>query len=140
LLECQDLYQSLDYERGVALALHNLGCVAQVMGEHAHARELLCDALRIRRHLGLRRGYAYSFEQLAQINEIEECYERAVQLWAAAETLRVRIGAPLELVDQKDGVASLSRLRAQLGDVAFELEWAKGVHLTTEQAIALALS
>jgi hypothetical protein len=140
LLECRDLYQSLDYERGVALALHNLGCVAQVIGEHAQARELLCDALRIRRNLGLRRGYAYSFEQLAQINEIEERYERAVQLWAAAETLRVRIGAPLELVDQKDGVASLSRLRAQLGDVAFELEWAKGVHLTTKQATALALS
>jgi len=34
----------------------------------------------------------------------------------------------------------LTRLRAQLGDVLFELQWEKGVHLTTEQAIALALS
>ncbi|RIK40706.1 MAG: hypothetical protein DCC55_14215 [Chloroflexi bacterium] len=32
------------------------------------------------------------------------------------------------------------RLRARLGDVALELEWAKGGHLTTEQAIARALS
>jgi hypothetical protein len=102
--------------------------------------ELLCDALRIRHHLDLRRGYAYSFELLAQINESEERTERAVQLWAAAETLRVRIGAPLEQIEQKNQVAAMTRLRTRLGDVAFELEWSKGVHMTTEQAIALALS
>jgi tetratricopeptide (TPR) repeat protein len=140
LLECRDLYQSLEYQRGVALAMHNLGSVALAMGELARARELLCDALRIRHHLGLRRGYAYSFEQLAQINELEERYERAVQLWAAAETLRARIGAPLEQLDQKEGAASASRLRAHLGEVAFELEWAKGATMTAGQAIALALS
>ena len=104
------------------------------------ARELLCDALRIRHHLGLPRGYAYSFEQLAQVDEIEKRYEQAVQLLAAAETLRIRIGAPLEQVNQKANEDALTRLRAQLGDVAFELAWAKGATMTTEQAIALALS
>ena len=140
LLECRELYQSLNYRRGVALAMHNLGCVAQAMGEYAQARPLLCDALRLRYDLGLPRGYAYSYEQLAEVNEREKRFEQAVQLWAAAETLRARIGAPLEQINQKDGLASMSRLRAQLGEAAFELEWAKGVHLTTEQAIALALS
>jgi len=140
LLECRDLYQSLGYQRGVALAMHNLGCVAHEMREYARARELLCGSLRIRHHLGLRRGYAYSFEELAQVNESEEHYEQAVQLLAAAETLRIRIGAPLEQIEQKENVDALTRLRAQLGDVAFELAWAKGATMTTEQAIALALS
>ena len=140
LLECRDIYQSLGYQRGVALAMHNLGETAQMMGEYESARELLCEALRIRHHLGLRRGYAYSFESLARVNENEERYEQAVQLWAAAETLRNRIGAPLEQVGQKYSEDALTRLRAQLGDVAFELAWAKGATLTTEQAIALALS
>jgi predicted ATPase/DNA-binding SARP family transcriptional activator len=140
LLECWDIYQSLGYQRGVALSLHNLGCVAQEMGEYAKARELLCESLRIRRHLGLLRGYAYSFEQIAQINELEERYERAVQLLAAAGTLRSRIGAPVEQINQKENEEALTRLRAQLGDVVFELEWAKGATMTTEQAIALALS
>jgi hypothetical protein len=63
-----------------------------------------------------------------------------VQLLAAAENLRFRIGAPLEQVNQKDNEDALTRLRAQLGDVVFELEWAKGATMTTEQAIALALS
>jgi hypothetical protein len=71
----------------------------------SNARELLCESLRIRHHLGLPRGYPYSFEVLAQVNESEERYERAVQLLAAADTLRVRIGAPLEEVNR-----SLSRM------------------------------
>jgi hypothetical protein len=120
--------------------MHNLGETAQKMGDYVRARELLCESLRIRHDLGLPRGYTYSFEQLAQINEIEERYEQAVQLWAAAETLRVRVGAPLVQVEQKNQVAALTRLRTRLGDVVFKLEWAKGATMTIEQAVALALS
>jgi predicted ATPase/DNA-binding SARP family transcriptional activator len=140
LLECRDIYRSIGYQRGVALATHNMGCVAMEMGEYAKARELLCESLRIRRDLGLQRGYAYSFEQLAQLNEVEERYEQAVELLAAAETLRVRIRAPLEQIERKENEDALMRLRTQLGDTAFELEWAKGATMITEKAIALALS
>ena len=54
--------------------------------------------------------------------------------------MRARIGAPLDQVNQKYSEDALTRLRARLGDVVFELEWAKGGHMTTEQAIAIALS
>jgi len=54
--------------------------------------------------------------------------------------LRIRSGAPLEEVAQKHVMAVLDRARARLGDVAFELAWSKGAMMTTEQAIALALS
>jgi predicted ATPase/DNA-binding SARP family transcriptional activator len=138
--ECRDIYQSLGYRRGVATAIQNLGSFAFELGEYARARANFCDSLRIRRDLGLQRGYAYSFEFIADVDEIEKRYERAVQLLAAAETLRVRIGAPVEQINQKENEDALTRLRAQLGDVVFELEWSKGVHMTTEQAIALALS
>jgi hypothetical protein len=90
--------------------------------------------------LGLPRGYPYSFELLAQVNEHEGRYEQAVQLLAAAETLRIRIGAPLEQVAQKHVTALLARARARLGNVAYELAWSKGATMSTEQAIALALS
>jgi predicted ATPase/DNA-binding SARP family transcriptional activator len=138
--ECRDIYQSLGYRRGVALAIQNLGGFAFDLGDYALARANFRDSLRIRHDLGLLRGYAYSFEFIADVDEIEKRYERAVQLLAAAETLRALIGAPVEQVNQKENVAALTRLRAQLGDVVFEMEWAKGVHMTTEQAIALALS
>ncbi|HEY9526011.1 MAG TPA: tetratricopeptide repeat protein, partial [Anaerolineales bacterium] len=138
--ECRDIDQSLGYQRGVATDIHNLGETAYKMGEYLNARELLCESLRIRHHLGLPRGYPYSFELLAQVNEREWRYEQAVQLLAAAETLRIRIGAPLEQVAQKHVTAVLASARTRLGDLAFELAWSRGVSMTTEQAIALALS
>jgi tetratricopeptide (TPR) repeat protein len=140
LEECRDIYRSLGYQRGVATAIHNLGEIALKMGEYANARGLLGESLRIRHHLGLPRGYPYSFELLAQVNEHEGRYEQAVQLLAAAETLRIRIGAPLEQVAQKHVTALLARARARLGNVAYELAWSKGATMSTEQAIALALS
>ena len=140
LLECRDIYQSLGYMRGVATATQNLGAKAYEKGDYVRARALICEGLRIRRELGLQRGYAYSFEFIADVDVIEKRYERAVQLFAAAETLRVRIGAPVEQVNVKANEDALARLRAQLGDTVFELEWAKGARMTTEQAIVLALS
>jgi len=138
--ECREIYQSLGYRRGVATSIQNLGSEAFDQGDYTRARALLCEALRIRRELGLPRGYAYSFEFIADLDEAEKRYEHAVQLLAAADTLRFRIGAPIEQVNQKTNADALARLRAQLGDVAFELAWSKGAHLTTEQAIVLALS
>ena len=140
LEECRDIYQSLGYRRGVALAIQNLGHNAEVMGDYDRARECYREALRIRHAVGLPRGYAYSFEHLADMAEIEKHYERAVQLLAAADSLRARLGAPVEQINQKTNADALMRLRAQLGDVVFELAWSKGVALTTEQAITLALS
>ena len=138
--ECRDIYESLGYRRGVATAIQNLGGFAFDRGDYARARALFCEGLRIRRELGLQRGYAYSFEYIADVDEVEKRYEQAVQLLAAANTLRVRIGAPVEQINQKENENALTRLRAQLGDVVFELAWAKGATMTTEQAIALALS
>ena len=138
--ECRDIYQSLGYRRGVATTLQNLGGEAFDQGDYSRARALLCEALRIRRELGLPRGYAYSFEFIADLDEAEKRYEHAVQLLAAANTLRFRIGAPIEQVNQKTNADALTRLRTQLGDVAFELAWAKGATMTTDQAISLALS
>jgi tetratricopeptide (TPR) repeat protein len=138
--ECRDIYQSLGYRRGVATAIQNLGRIAFDLGDYARARALFCDSLRIRRELGLQRGFAYSFEFIADVNEIEKHYERAVQLLSAAETLRVRLGAPVEQLNQTANHEALMRLRAQLGEVVFELEWAKGAAMTLEQVIAYALS
>jgi predicted ATPase/DNA-binding SARP family transcriptional activator len=140
LEESRDIYLSIGYRRGVATTTQNMGLIAQRIGDYPRARAFFCDALRIRHDLGLQRGYAYSFEFIGRIDEVEEHYERAVQLLAAAETLRVRIGAPLDPATQKENVDALTRARARLGDVVFELEWAKGATMTTEQAITLALS
>lgn len=59
---------------------------------------------------------------------------------AAAHTLHMHLGAPVKQVNQQSNEDDLTRLRAQLGAMTYELAWSKGAKLTTEQAIALALS
>jgi tetratricopeptide (TPR) repeat protein len=75
-LEARDGFRLLGYQRGTATAIHNLEETAYKVREYADAREFLCELLRIRQHLGLPRGYPYSFDLLAQVNAREERYEQ----------------------------------------------------------------
>jgi tetratricopeptide (TPR) repeat protein len=140
LQEAVEINRSLGYQRGVAHALQNLGEVATELKDFTIARELFHESLSIRRSLGLRRGYAYSFEGLAHLAEQESQVARALQLFAAAQSLRLLIGAPLDADVQEQYTQTLVNLRARLGDVYYDTQWSKGAMMTTEQAIALALS
>jgi predicted ATPase/DNA-binding SARP family transcriptional activator len=140
LQETVEINRSLGYQRGVAHALQNLGEVATELKEFPRARELFHESLSIRRSLGLRRGYAYSFEGLAHLAEQENRVARAIQLFAAAHSLRLLIGAPLDADVQEQYTETLVNVRARVGDVYYDTEWSKGATMTTEQAIALALS
>ena len=63
--ECRDIYQSLGYQRGVAIAIHNLGGVAQEIGDYATRQGItLRSACAFATIWVCQRGYAYSFELL----------------------------------------------------------------------------
>jgi hypothetical protein len=140
LSEMVGIYRSMGYQRGVALGLHNLGAAAIELKAYARAREYLCESLSIRRQLGLRRGYAYSLECLALLAFEENQEARAIQLFAAAAQLRLVIKAPLDPSSLEDYAGTLAQIRASMGDVRYEFEWAKGSALTMDQAIDLALA
>jgi hypothetical protein len=139
LSEMIDIYRSMGYQRGVALGLHNLGAAAIELKAYSRAREYLCESLSIRRQLGLRRGYAYSLESLALLAFEENRDARAVQLFAAAAALRLIIKAPLETSGIEEYAAILAQLCSRMGNVHYEIEWAKGLALTVGQALELAL-
>ena len=62
----------------------------------------------------------------------------ATGLLAASQTLSEEIGARQTwLVD--DAAATADRLRVEIGDVAFEVEWEEGRQLSFDAAVALAL-
>jgi predicted ATPase/DNA-binding SARP family transcriptional activator len=140
LEEAVEIDRSLGYQRGVAHSLQNLGEIAIELKDYARAKDMLHESLRIRRNLGLRRGYAFSFEGLAHLAEQENQVARAIQLFAAAQALRLLIGAPLDAYVLEQYERMLVNLRARLGDVYYEIEWSKGAAMTLEQAIDLALS
>jgi hypothetical protein len=132
---------ALGYRRGVALALHNIAAAAIKLKEYGRARQLLKESLQIRRELGVRRGYAYSLEEFARLAFMENQDARAIQLLGAARALRTLIGAPLDSsADREEFENILAGLRVKLGDVRCEMEWSKGLAMTSEQAIELALS
>jgi tetratricopeptide (TPR) repeat protein len=140
LQETVEINRSLGYQRGVAHALQNLGEVATELKEFSGARELFHQSLSIRRDLGLRRGYAYSFEGLAYLAAQENQAARAIRLFAAAQALRLLIGAPLDTDVQEQYTQTLASLRARLGNVSYDIQWSKGAGMSLDQALDLALS
>jgi hypothetical protein len=66
--------------------------------------------------------------------------ERAVRLFAAADTLRTSIGAVMPPYDRDDYEAALATARATLGEKAFAAAWAGGRAMTTERAADYALT
>jgi tetratricopeptide (TPR) repeat protein len=140
LQETAAINRALGYRRGVALALHNMAEAATQLGDYVQARKLNSESLQIRQELKLPRGYAFSLENFAILALKEKQAERAIQLFGASRALRQAIGAPLDPATLQAYTNMLADLRAQLGEVRFELEWAKGSSMSNGQAIELALS
>ena len=140
LQETAAINRALGYRRGLALALHNMAEAAMQLGDYGQSRKLNSESLQIRQELKLARGYAFSLENFAILAVKEKQGERAVQLFAASQALRQAIGAPLDPATTEGYTNLLADLRVRLGEVRFELEWAKGSSMSTDQAIELALS
>ena len=68
---------------------------------------------------------------------VEEARE-AARVLSASEALRVEIGFKRPWFGELDE-ATLTPIRAELGQATFDEEWALGRKLTVDQAIALAL-
>jgi tetratricopeptide (TPR) repeat protein len=125
--------------RGVAIALENLGSLALEEGTWEEAREHFAESLRLCREIGYRRGMAYALEGMAKVEEASCQWDRAACLEGAATALREVIGSPLPPTNAADHERRISKLRAAIGEEAFEHAFAAHGALTWEQAIAYAL-
>jgi DNA-binding NarL/FixJ family response regulator len=122
----------------VALAADGLGELARRRGDIGQAEDLHHEALAIRRTRRFRPGVAGSLEALASIAADQESYDEAVRLFGAAAALRDAIGLVRWPVSEGDWEKVLARLRAALGDAAFDAAWAEGQALSIDDAVAYA--
>jgi hypothetical protein len=76
----------------------------------------------------------FGFIALAQTE-----YERAVQLFAAANALRDKSGTPMTPDEQAYFDEQLNGLRTKMDLTTFESAWSKGHSMRMEQAIELAV-
>ncbi|MCW3053742.1 MAG: adenylate/guanylate cyclase protein [Chthonomonadales bacterium] len=123
----------------IALALVNLGSLLCVLHDFARSRVSLSECLSLCREIGEQRLVAYALEANARLAAAQQQYRRALRLWAAADRLRLEIGAPLTSYEQAEQGQQHDSCRTALGDELTAQYRAEGDALTREQAIAYAL-
>ena len=135
-IEALEYLREIDARPEIARCLSGLGRVAVEAGAIALAREHLTESLRLSRDIGTRIGVARGLESFAALAAREGDTERAVLLAAASTALREAAGlAPLPGARAERYLAPARRL----GESAVAGLWARGLALTPEAAIGLAL-
>jgi predicted ATPase/DNA-binding CsgD family transcriptional regulator len=120
----------------MARCLSGLGRVAIDVGATELAREHLTESLRISRTCGTRIGVARGLESFAALAVREGEPERAVLLIASATALREAGGLPPLPGARAERYLVPAR---RLGDHVVARLWARGLALSAEEAITLAL-
>jgi predicted ATPase/DNA-binding CsgD family transcriptional regulator len=120
----------------IARCLAGLGRVAMDLGATEQARRHLTRSLRLSHSTGSRIGVARGLETFAALAVHENRPELAVQLTAAATALREAAGLPPLPGARTESYLAPAR---RLGDAAVARLWARGLALSSEAAIALAL-
>jgi predicted ATPase/DNA-binding NarL/FixJ family response regulator len=120
----------------IARCLAGLGRVALDLGDTGTAREYLAESLRVSRDIGSRIGIARGLDSCAALAGREGDAERAVLLAAASTGLRAAAGLPRASGARADGYRAAAD---RPGDGAAALLWARGLALSPEAAIELAI-
>jgi tetratricopeptide (TPR) repeat protein len=119
--------------------LVSLGYVALRQGDKAHAQALFVEGLECFSQVESKIGLVYTLEGLASPAVAQGHYERAVRLFAWADSVRGAIGDLRPPVEQADVDRDFAVIRSQLDEATIEAARAKGRELMLEQAIAEAV-
>ena len=122
-----------------ALILFSLGQVRLAQGDAAAAAPLLRESLVLQREAKNAWGVTVALDGLAWLAGAQGRVRRAARLLAAAQAMRGQIGVAAWHHWSADRESPAAAVRAQLGEAAFEAEWAAGQAMSPEQAIAYAL-
>ena len=130
---------------GVASSLNGLAQVEWFRNDYERALSLLRESLALFQDLGHWRSITLDLELLAHVTADCGEAERSACLFGAVEALQESLGdrrsVPVVLnIDPARTEASLAACRAKLSPVAFEAAWRKGQAMTTDEAVAFALS
>ena len=113
-----------------------MGLALNQQGRLEESREALTEGLVIRRSLGVKLGFAYSFEAFADLAVSEGLNLRWARLCGAAHALREKINSPLPAGETPEG-----NYFTPDGSEEPELveAWTEGKKMSEEEAIDYAL-
>lgn len=138
--EALTLSRRIHFQEGIAWALHERAILARHRRRPtADSAPALFEALEIHQRLGDRWRCASVLEEIAGGPIARSDPGLAVTLMAAADAIRVRIGAPVPPAEADDRAAALTRLRSRLDDAEYASRWSDGATLRLDDAVELAL-
>lgn len=137
--------ESLDHRRDLqagpaktAFDFFNLGQTSLMLGRLQQAATYFEKCLLAAQELDSQSFLHHALEGFANLASASQKLERAVRLWGAAEAIRKSLGDHLDTPDRLAHEHFIDRARTQMDTQAFQLNWAKGQKMATEQAIAFA--
>ena len=116
----------------------HLGYVYLREGEEDCAEETFAEVQQRFREMGSKIGVVYALEGLASLAVRQHQYERAVQLYAWAESVRAAIGDRRPPVEQIGVDRDFAIIHARLSEQAISAATRQGQLMTMDQAIAFA--
>ena len=119
-------------------SLH-LGMILRAEHDLDGARSALQEALRVGRRIGGKRTMAEAMGGLAFLDGDLGDWHRAAMLHGAAQALLDQTGVPWGPFDGRNRQQSLDQAGAALGDEQFQRAYARGMTLSFDEAIDLAL-
>jgi predicted ATPase/DNA-binding CsgD family transcriptional regulator len=134
---CQELGDPL--KSTMALVLENWALVAHEQGNHRQAAALLKESLVMSWELGSQVSSAYILAGLAAVALAEGQPERATRLAAVVDGLLTATGLQFEPNERTRYDQTMTAARRALGDPTWQVLWAEGRAMLTEEAIAYAL-
>jgi non-specific serine/threonine protein kinase len=138
--ESLDLAVKQGHPAEITATQHDIGRLAADQGRYDEAARWFTEALSTASRLNHPRRIAYLLERFAGLAVARKQPQRALRLAGAAAALRLTSGSALPPIEQEaldDELASARRLLSNGRDLS---AWDAGTALTTEQAVALALS
>ena len=117
----------------------NQGWLLREENDTEGARPMFEAALRTSRRKGERAGLAYASLGLACLAADRGDWPRAATLHGAAQALIDQIAEPWQVLEARYRRDSLHKIRTSFGEEQFARAYAKGMTLSLEQALGLAL-
>jgi hypothetical protein len=134
-----NIYEEVGARFNVILEKSNLAHLERRRANFASALEYYRETILAFRDIGQTGAVSHQLECFGFIALEEDQDERALQLFAAANTLREKRGTPMTPDEELYFAEQLTSLREKVEEKQFELAWSKGRSMTMEEAIELAL-
>jgi DNA-binding CsgD family transcriptional regulator len=136
LTEALDIARAFNARNSAVIGTFNLGLAEYLGGSPDAAGALFAESLDLARRMGMKRHAAYALIGLALAGHDEADRGWSARLHGAADQALADLGHTLQPLEARLADLDRRRLRAALGDAAFEAEYAAGRTLDPASLLA----